>query len=64
MVNIMTIEAGMIFKSNVNNAQFEVLTVNERFVTYKVLLDGKTISNKIHTFGGKAFEHCNLTRIA
>lgn len=61
---MMNIEAGMIFKGNVNGAQFEILTVNERFVTYKVLLDGKAISNKIHTFGRKAFEHCNLTRIA
>lgn len=60
----MTIEKGMIFKGNVNNACFEVLSANEKVVTYRVLLDGSTISDKIHTFGCKAFEHCNLTRIA
>lgn len=60
----MNIEKGMIFKGNVNNVCFEVLTANEKVVTYRVLLDNKAISNKIHTFGRKAFEHCNLTKIA
>lgn len=57
----MTIEKGMIFKGNVNGVSFEVLSVNEKAVTYKVL---GIASNKIHMFGRKAFEHCNLTRIA
>lgn len=60
----MRIEKGMIFKGNVNNVYFEILTVNEKMVTYRVLLNNKEISDKIHTFGRKAFEHCNLTRIA
>lgn len=60
----MKIEKGMIFKGNVNNVCFEVLSTTEKIVTYRVLLDNNTISNKIHTFGRKAFEHCNLTRIA
>lgn len=60
----MTIEKGMIFKGNVNSAKLEILTANEKVVTYRVLLDNKAISNKIHSFGRKAFEHCNLTRIA
>ena len=60
----MTIEKGMVFKGNVNNVCFVVLEVNEKNVIYSVLLDGKRISDKKHIFGRKAFEHCNLTRIA
>lgn len=60
----MTIEKGMIFKGNVNNVCFEILSVNENVVTYRVLLDSNKISDKIHTFGRKAFEHCDLTRVA
>lgn len=61
----MTIEKGMIFKGNVNNnVCFEVLTANEKVVTYRVLVHDGKISDKIHTFGRKAFEHCNLTRIS
>lgn len=60
----MTIEKGMIFIGNMNNVCFEILSANEKVVTYRVLLDGDKISEKIHTFGRKAFEHCNLTRIA
>lgn len=60
----MTIEKGMIFRGNVNNICFEILSANEKIMTYRVLLDNNAISNKIHTFGRKAFEHCNLTRIA
>lgn len=57
----MTIEKGMIFKGNVNGVSFEILSANEKVVTYKVL---GIASNKIHTFGRKAFERCNLTRIS
>lgn len=53
----------MIFRGNVNNMCFEILSANEKVVTYRVLLDGSKISKKIHTFGRKAFEHCNLTRM-
>lgn len=60
----MTIEKGMIFKSNVNNVCFEILSANENVVTYRVLLDSNKISDKIHTFGRKAFESCNLTKIS
>ena len=60
----MKIEKGMIFKGNVNNACFEILSANEKVVVYRVLVGGKAISNKIHTFGRTAFEHCNITRIA
>ena len=60
----MTIEKGMIFKGNVNNVRFEILSANEKIVTYRVLLGGNKISDKIHTFGRKAFEHCDLTRVA
>jgi len=62
--NIMTIEKGMIFKGNVNNVCFEILSANENIVTYRVLLGSNKISDKIHTFGRKAFEHCDLTRAA
>lgn len=57
----MTIEKGMIFRGNVNSVNFEILSVNEKVVTYKVL---GIKSNKIHTFGRKAFEKCDLTRIS
>lgn len=60
----MKIEKGMIFKGNVNNVCFEILSENEKVVVYRVLVEGKATSNKIHTFGRKAFEHCNITRIA
>lgn len=60
----MNIAKGMIFKGNVNNVCFEILSANEKIVTYRVLLEGNKISDKIHTFGRKAFEHCNITRIA
>ena len=60
----MTIEKGMIFRGNVNNVCFEILSANEKVVTYRVLLDNNKISNEIHTFGRKAFEHCDLTRVA
>lgn len=60
----MTIEKGMIFRGNANNVCFEISSANENVVTYRVLLGNNTISNKIHTFGRKAFEHCDLTRIA
>lgn len=59
----MTIEKGMIFKGNVNNACFEILSTNEKVVTYRVLLDGGKISEKVHTFGRQAFERCNLTKL-
>jgi len=59
----MTIENGMIFKGNVNNICFEILSANEKIVTYRVLLNNNKISNKIHTFGRKSFDHLNLTRI-
>lgn len=59
----MTIEKGMIFKENVNSICFEVLSANEKVVIYRVLAEGKAISNKTHTFGRKAFEHCNITRL-
>lgn len=62
--NTMKIEKGMIFKGNVNNVCFEVLSANEKVVTYRVLLNGSKISEKIHTFGRQAFEHCNLARLA
>lgn len=60
----MTIEKGMIFKGNVNNVCFKILSANEKIVTYRVLLCNNKISDKIHTFGRKAFEHCDLTRVA
>lgn len=58
----MKIEKGMIFRGNVNNVSFEILSVNEKVVTYRVLFNGGKVSEKIHTFGRQAFEHCNLTR--
>lgn len=60
----MTIGKGMIFKGNVNNVCFEILSANEKAVTYRVLLNGGKVSEKIHTFGRQAFEHCNLTKLA
>ncbi len=60
----MTIEKGMIFKGNVNNVSFEILSANEKVVSYRVLLGNNKISDKIHAFGRKAFEHCDLTRVA
>lgn len=57
----MAIEKGMVFKGNVNGVSFEILSANEKVVTYKVL---GIESNKIHTFGKKAFEKCDLTRIS
>lgn len=55
----MEIKKGMIFKGNVNNVCFEILGANEKIVTYKVLASGRT-----GTYGRKAFEHCDITRIA
>lgn len=60
----MTIEKGMVFKGNANNVCFEILSANEKTVTYRVLVGNSKISDKIHTFGRKAFEHCNLTKIS
>lgn len=60
----MTIEKGMIFRGNVNNVSFEILSENKKVVTYKVLIENNEISNKINTFGRQAFEHCDLTRLA
>lgn len=61
---MMKIEKGMIFKGNVNNVSFEILSANEKIVTYRVLLKGGKISENIHSYGRQAFEHCNLTRLA
>ena len=61
---MMKIEKGMIFKGNVNNVSFEILSANEKIVTYRVLLKGGKVSENIHNYGRKAFEHCNLTRLA
>lgn len=60
----MKIEKGMIFKGNVNNICFEVLSADEKNVTYRVLVNNNKISGKIHRFGRQAFEHCNITRLS
>lgn len=59
----MRIEKGMRFKGNINNVCFEVLEANENIVKYAVILNGSRVSDKVHIFGRKAFEHCNISVI-
>lgn len=59
----MKIEKGMKFKGNINNVCFEVLEANEKIVKYAVLLNDSKVSDKVHVFGRKAFEHCNISAI-
>lgn len=59
----MRIEKGMRFKGNINNVCFEVLEANEKIVKYAVLLNDSKVSDKVHIFGRKAFEHCNISAI-
>lgn len=59
----MKIEKGMRFKGNINNVCFEVLEANEKIVKYKVSLNGSRVSNNVHIFGRKAFEHCNISAV-
>lgn len=59
----MRIEKGMKFKGKVNNVCFEVLEANESIVKYAVLLNDSRVSDKVHFFGRKAFEHCNISAI-
>ena len=53
----------MRFKGNINNVCFEVLEANENIVKYAVILNGSRVSDKVHIFGRKAFEHCNISVI-
>jgi hypothetical protein len=57
----MKIEKGMKFRGNINGVCFEILDANEKTVKYSVILNGSRLSEKVHTFGRKAFEKCNLT---
>lgn len=59
----MKIERGMKFRGNINNVCFEVLDANDKIVKYAVVLNGSRVSDKIHIFGRKAFEHCNISLI-
>lgn len=59
----MRIEKGMKFKGKVNNVCFEVLEANESIVKYAVLLNDSRMSDKVHFFERKAFEHCNISAI-
>lgn len=59
----MEIGKGMIFKGNANGICFEVIEANQKHVLYRVLVNGSAL-DKTHIFGRKAFERCNITRIA
>lgn len=59
----MKIEKGMRFRGNVNGVCFEVLEANEKIVKYAVILKGSRVSDKVHIFGRKAFEHCDISLI-
>lgn len=59
----MKIEKGMKFKGNINNVYFEILEANEKIVRYAVVLNGSRVSDKVHIFGRKAFEHCDISLV-
>lgn len=59
----MKVEKGMKFRGNVNGIEFLITGVNEKIVAYKVILNGSALSDKVHTFGRKAFDHLNIKAI-
>lgn len=59
----MKVEKGMKFIGNVNNIEFLITDVSEKIVSYRVLLNGSKISDKVHMFGRQAFEHLNITEV-
>lgn len=54
----MKIEKGMVFKGNINGATIRIKSADEKMVVFEDLEKGT-----FHTYGRKAFEHCNLTKI-